>query len=83
MKFCRRKSFWWTNSIFCSRYIGLNSLIKPEKYTLPKVILEGFLIFIQSKTPYIQVLKMLSDQMKESLDGWEEEYEQIRQNGGM
>lgn len=30
-----------------------------------------------------EVLKMLSDQMKESLDGWEEEYEQIRQNGGM
>lgn len=30
-----------------------------------------------------EVLKMLSDQMKGSLDGWEEEYEQIRQNGGM
>ena len=57
MKFCRRKSFWWTNSIFGSRYIGLNSLIKTEKYTLPKVILEGFLIFIQSKTPYIQSLR--------------------------
>lgn len=34
------------NNVDCSQYMRLNRLIETVRYTLPKVVLEGFLIFI-------------------------------------
>lgn len=54
MEFCRKMLFVWTNKFCSSQCMRLTSLIETEKYTLPKVNLEGFLIYIPSETPYSQ-----------------------------
>lgn len=56
MTFYRIMIIVWTNKLYCSQYMRLNRLIETIRYTLPKVVLEGFLIFILSKTAYSQSL---------------------------
>lgn len=48
MTFYRRMIIVWTNKLYCLQYMRLNRLIETVRYTLPKVVLEGFLICASS-----------------------------------
>lgn len=54
MKFCKKMLFVCTNMLCISQYMKLIRLTEMGKYTLPKAILEGFLICITIKIPYLQ-----------------------------
>lgn len=54
MKFCKKMLFVCTNKLCISQCMKLIRLTEMGKYTLPKAILEGFLICITIKIPYLQ-----------------------------
>ncbi len=56
MRYCKRIISLWTYRFYSSQGITLLKIIKVEKYTLPKVILEGFLIYIPNMALYMQSL---------------------------